>query len=390
LTRKLVGRYTSAMRSAGPLLLALGLMAGLAHARGGGPLGGLTEAEVAQFKEGFDAFRTNLSRDQGLGPAYNLASCYPCHGHPALGGQSPKTVTRFGRLDGDVFSPLASAGGPLLQQKAITSSCAEVVPANATVVIRRNATSALGAGLIEAIPDQQILDRAAAERAENAAAAGRAAVVTGVSDGLAHVGRFGWKAQGALLVDFVGQAMVDEMGFTNALFPTEEAPNGDLALLARCDLVPDPEDTTDFLYKVTRLLRFLSPPPQPTKVNDSVLRGEAVFNAIGCAFCHAAGYTAVSDNPAIDGQHVDLYSDLLLHDVGTGDGIVQGNARGNEFRTPPLWLVRGSHPYLHDGRARTVPEAIEAHQVQALDARAAYEGLSPADKNALVKFLRAR
>jgi CxxC motif-containing protein (DUF1111 family) len=378
------------MRLVGPLALALCLAAGSAHARGGGPLPGLSEAELAEFKEGFVAFRTSLSRDRGLGPAYNLASCYPCHGHPALGGQSPKTVTRFGRIDGDVFEPLDSAGGSLLQQRAISSACAEVVPADANVVVRRNATSALGDGLVEAIPDEQIIARAMAELAENPARAGRAAMVTGVSDGLPHVGRFGWKAQGALLVDFVGQAMVDEMGFTNALFPTEEAPGGDLALLARCDEVPDPEDTTDFLDKVTRLLRFLAPPPQPTKVNDVLLRGEAVFDAIGCGFCHSVGYTAASSNPAIGGQHVDLYSDLLLHDIGTGDGIAQGDARGNEFRTAPLWLVRGSHPYLHDGRARTVDEAIQAHEGQAADVRTAYVSLPSSDRNALVKFLRAR
>ena len=140
------------MRSVGLLLLALSLATGSAHGRGGGPLPGLSATELAEFKEGFDAFRTSLSRDQGLGPAYNLASCYPCHGHPALGGQSPKTVTRFGRADGDVFQALGSAGGSLLQQKAISSDCAEVIPADANVVIRRNATSALGAGLIGRFP----------------------------------------------------------------------------------------------------------------------------------------------------------------------------------------------------------------------------------------------
>src|SRR5262249_58003941 len=97
---------------------------------------------------------------------------------------------------------------------------------------------------------------------------------------------------------------------------------------------------------------------QPTRVNDTTGRAETVFNAIGCGFCHAVGYTAVSSNPAINSQRVDLYSDLLLHDIGTRDGIAQGAARGNEFRTPPLWLVRGSHPYLHDGRARSVAQAI--------------------------------
>ncbi len=105
--------------------------------------------------------------------------------------------------------------------------------------------------------------------------------------------------------------------------------------------------------------------------------------------CRAyTGYTSASSNPAIDGKSVDLYSDLLLHDIGTGDGIVQGDAQGNEFRTPPLWLVRGSHPYLHDGRARTVVEAIGAHEGQALEVREAFFALSSAEQNAILKFLK--
>ena len=377
------------MRS-GPLLLALTLAATTIHAKGGGPLPGLSDAQLAEFKEGFLAFRAPVSQQQGLGPIYNMASCYPCHGHPALGGQTPKTVTRFGRITNGIFDPLDSAGGSLLQVKAIRSSCAEVIPAAANLVVKRNVSSALGAGLIEAIPDQQIIDRAAAEQTENAAWAGRAGIVTGVSDGLSHVGRFGWKAQAALIADVVGQAMVDELGFTNALFPTENAPNGNLALLAQCDSVPDPEDTIGFLDKVTHLLRYLGRPTQPSRVNDGVMQGEALFDSIGCSFCHYVGYTAVSSISAIDGQSVALYSDLLLHDIGTGDGIVQGDAQGNEFRTAPLWLVRGSHPYLHDGRARSVADAIDAHQGQALDVRNAYLALSASEQHTLLKFLLAR
>jgi CxxC motif-containing protein (DUF1111 family) len=376
------------VRSVWPLLLAFTLTAGPVHAVGGGPLPGLSAAELAEFKEGFEAFRLPVSRAQGLGPAYNMASCYPCHGHPALGGQSTRMVTRFGRITGGVFDPLASLGGSLLQTKAISNNCAEVLPAEANVVIRRNAPSALGAGLIEAIPDQQIVDRATAEMAQNAAWAGRVGMVTSVSDGLSHVGRFGWKAQAALLIDMVGQAMVDELGLTNALFPTDEAPNGDLALLAQCDTVADPEDTSDFLNKVTRLLRFLGPPPSPSRMNAAMVQGQELFNSIGCVFCHYDGYTSVSSNPVIDGKSVALYSDLLLHDIGTGDGIVQGAAQGNEFRTAPIWLVRGAEPYLHDGRAHTVPEAIDAHQGQALEVRNAYFSLSASEQQAIVKFLQ--
>ena len=120
------------------------------------------------------------------------------------------------------------------------------------------------------------------------------------------------------------------------------------------------------------------------------MQGEALFDSIGCSFCHYVGYTAVSSISAIDGQSVALYSDLLLHDIGTGDGIVQGDAHGNEFRTAPLWLVRGTEPYLHDGRAHTVAEAISAHQGQALDVRNTYLALSPSEQQAVLRFLLAR
>jgi len=379
------------MRSVWRVLLGLILAATTAHARGGEPLQGLTPAEIAEYDEGFAAFRAHLSKDQGLGPTFNGARCYLCHRGPALGGQSNKTVTRFGRVDGGVFDPLTSLGGSLLEEKAITPDCAEVVPASANVVIKRNAPSALGDGLVEAIPDQQIMDRATAELAENPAMAGRVHLVTGVSDGLVHVGRFGWKAQGALLVDVVGEAMLNELGITNALFPAENAPNGNVGLLAQCDSVPDPEDAAlGFLDKLTNLVRFLSPVPRPKHMNDVALYGETLFHQIGCGFCHYAEYTSVSSNPAIDGKTVDLYSDLLLHDIGTGDGIVQGDAQGNEFRTPPLWVVRGAHPYLHDGRVRTVLDAIDAHHGQADDVRNAFFALSAYDQKAILRFLNSR
>lgn len=370
------------------VVLLLIVVATTVHARGGGPLPGLTEAELSQWKAGFTAFRAKFFQEEGLGPAFNGGRCYLCHSNPALGGQSTKTVTRFGRLDEGVFAPLGSAGGSFLQHRAISARCSEVVPADANLVVQRNATSLLGAGLVEAIPDQQIIDRATAQLAENPAMAGRAHMVTESSDGLAHVGRFGWKAHRALLLDAVGEAMLNELGFTNALFPMDSAPNGDLDILAACDEAPDPEDVTDVLGTLTRLLRFLGPPPTASRTNDIMLQGEALFHSVGCGFCHYAGYTAASPVGAIDGRPVALYSDLLLHDIGTGDGIVQGEAQGNEFRTAPLWLVRGAQPYLHDGRARTVTHAIDAHRGQALPVRDAYFALVPADQQAILRFLR--
>src|SRR5262249_15845387 len=267
-------------------------------------------AELAQYQAGFDAFRDKLFAEQGLGPTFNGARCYLCHSNPALGGQSTKVVTRFGRTSGGTFDPLASLGGPLLQEKSISSSCSEDVPPDANVVIKRNATSLLGAGLIEAIPDQQIKDRAAAERAANPARAGRVHMVTGVSDGRPHVGRFGWKAQRALIVDAVGEAMQNEMGFTNALFPTDNPPNAHPGRPRRGRAPPAPRDTPPCRTAAPPVVASPPPPPLPSRVNEVMVQGEQLFNSIGCGFCHYADYTAVSSNPAIGGQSVALYSDL--------------------------------------------------------------------------------
>ncbi len=384
------------MRFACVVLLAVGLAATVhaadpvRAAKPGLPLPGLTPAEIEKYKVGFNAFREHMGASEGLGPSFNGGSrCYHCHRGPALGGTSKQMVTRFGRVDAVGYDPLASLGGPVLQEKAVTPGCEEIVPAQANVVVRRSASSMLGAGLVEAIPDEQLLDRAMAEAAANPAMAGRAHMVTGISDGLTHVGRFGWKAQRALLVDVVAEAMGNEMGITNPLFPAETAPNGNAALLALCDPIPDPEDTGAFLDELTTLVRFLSPMPPPRRLIGA-LPGEAIFQAIGCGFCHYAGYTTVSANPALDDKLVDLYSDLLLHDVGTGDGVVQGDAQGHEFRTAPLWVLKSTKPYLHDGRAQSIEDAILAHAGQATAVRAAYLALSKVERLAVLKFLGSR
>jgi CxxC motif-containing protein (DUF1111 family) len=385
------------VRFACAILLAVGL-ASTVHAaepvraaKPGLPLPGLTPAELDAYKTGFLAFREHVGLPQGLGPNFNGGSrCYHCHRGPALGGTSKRTVTRFGRVDGGAFDPLVTRGGPVLQEKAITPGCEELVPSEANVVVRRSASSALGAGLVEAIPDVQVFDRAVAEAATNPTMAGRVHVVVGISDGLPHAGRFGWKAQRALLVDIVAEAMLNEMGITNPLFPAESAPNGNAALLATCDPIPDPEDTGAFLDELTTLLRFLSPMPLPRRLNGVALPGETIFHAIGCGFCHYAGYTTLSANPAVDDKLVDLYSDLLLHDVGTGDGVVQDDAQGNEFRTAPLWVLKSTAPYMHDGRARTIDDAILAHAGQASGVRAAYLALPKQDRLAVLKFLGTR
>ena len=195
---------------------------------------------------------------------------------------------------------------------------------------------------------------------------------------------------------------------TSRLFPKENAPNGDLGKLKACDAVADPEDTEDDIVLFTNFMRFLAPPPRDEdrfgrwnrgqdrfgggffgKGGATDPGGERVFGAAGCAVCHRSGFVARSRIEAIDGQRVNAYSDFLLHDVGTGDGIVQGGAMANELRTAPLWGVSESAPYLHDGSAATLKDAILRHGNQAAAARKNFVELPPRLQETLLEFLDA-
>ena len=134
-------------------------------------------------------------------------------------------------------------------------------------------------------------------------------------------------------------------------------------------------------------MRLLAPPPRSQGGGSRGDRGRLLFEKVGCAVCHRGGFTAVSPIAAINGRTVDAFSDFLLHDVGTGDGIIQGDAPANVLRTPPLWGVSESAPYLHDGSAATIKEAIRRHANQAAAARKAFLELSHEEQEALVEFL---
>ena len=214
--------------------------------------------------------------------------------------------------------------------------------------------------------------------------------------GLSRVGRFGWKAQQATLLAFSGDAYVNEMGITNRIFPFENAPNGNAGKLSACDTVPDPEDTGDDIVAFENFMRLLAPPPRDDERDHDGDRGREasrggrgrrVFEKIGCAVCHPGGFTTVSRVAAINGKTVDAFSDFLLHDVGTGDGIIQGDAAANLLRPPPLWGVSESAPYLHDGSAGTIREAIRRHSNQGAAARKAFQDLSHEEQEALLEFL---
>ena len=358
----------------------------------GDPLPGLTKAQLAAFLDGKDDFESPETEASGLGPIFNRDSCVTCHSAPVTGGAGPINVTRFGRTTNGVFDPLASLGGSLQQEMEINPVLHEVVPPQANVVAHRNSTPLFGLGLIEAIPDDEILRNV--RRTPFDGVLGKVSKAADAATGKTLIGRFGWKAQQATLLSFAGDAYLNEMGITSRLFPVENAPNGNTQLLAQYDTVVDPEDVVDpatgrgDIDRVADFMRFLGAPPRPPLSNSAAM-GRSVFQNTGCAVCHVPlMMTGPNKIQALDHQEVWLFSDLLLHDMGTlGDGIAQGTADVRDMKTAPLWGLRASAPYLHDGRAQTIDDAIKAHDGEAKASKDRYMKLSKQQVQQLIDFL---
>jgi len=368
---------------------------GQAPAKFGDPMVGITPREFEEFALGLQDFTEVESAEEGLGPAFNGTSCGVCHSVPAIGGFGIMTEVRAGRRDEQGrFVPLSQGSDSLFQMFSIPShSCQPVIPSDANIVARRAPIPLFGAGLVEAIPDETLLALQDPNDDNRDGVSGRAAIITDIETGDRRVGRFGWKAQHATLMAFGADAYRNEMGITNDLFPTELAFGISAERMRSCDRIPDPEDVIEPATKrrgidnFESFMKFLGPPPRGA-VDDQARAGERVFSEIGCAACHVPALnTGRSENPLFDRKVVALFSDLLLHDVGTGDGIDQAAATGAEIRTPALWGLRERRPLMHNGVAPTVEAAIERHTGEADRVRAAYYAL-PADRRAaLLAFL---
>lgn len=360
----------------------------------GEPLLGLNQGQLNRFLVGKDAFTRVLLVEEGRGPVFNQDSCASCHNNP-IGGSGGQTVFRFGTTTkGGGFDPLADLGGSLLQALAIEDACAEEIPPEATIIAERLTPSTLGLGLVEAIPDADLLANETNPPVNPvsgvAEVSGRAHIVEAFeAPGVPRVGRMGWKAQVPTLLTFTADAANNEMGLTNRFLPNEQDPNGiNPPDLADCDSVPDDpyEDNVslgngtnrEFIDVVTDFQRFLAPPPQTPK---SGMTGEAIFVNIGCGDCHRPQFTTADGpplEPALRNQEIHPYSDYLLHDMGLlGDGIVQGDASGLEMRTMPLRGLRVRDPLVHDARVAggffedRITAAVEWHAVFGSEARPA-------------------
>jgi CxxC motif-containing protein (DUF1111 family) len=361
----------------------------------GGPLPGLTALEFSEFRMGLDDFLEVETPDEGLGPAFNGTSCGACHHSPSIGGGSAILEVRAGFLENGEFRGLDETGETLIHLFSIpTHGCQPQIPDESNVLARRAPIPLFGAGLVEAIPDDTLLALADADDRNRDGVSGKAGIVRDPETGDLRVGRFGWKAQHATLLAFGADAYRNEMGITNDLFPQELAVGVRDENMLRCDRVPDPEDIRDprtrrrGIDNFASFMRFLAPAGR-APIDAAAVDGEAIFKVIGCASCHHPVLeTGRSTNPLFDRRAVALFSDLLLHDVGTGDGIRQASATPDEIRTPALWGLRFRRPLMHDGRSTTVENAIQQHRGEADLARQGFERLSPSDKVKLLAFLK--
>jgi len=363
----------------------------------GDPLPGITSGDFEEFRLGLEDFTEVETAEEGLGPAFNGSSCAVCHSVPTIGGTGVVAEVRAARRDerGE-FVELVPTSGSLFQIFSIpTHTCQPIIPPEANVISRRVPISLFGAGLVEAIPDETLLALDDAGDRDRDGISGKAAVITDIATGRRRVGRFGWKAQHATLLAFGADAYRNEMGITNDLFPDELAFGITPEQMKLCDRIPDPEDQPDRrtrrrgIDNFEAFMKFLAPAGRGS-IDDTVRAGEVLFGAVGCASCHVPSLqTGPSENPVFHHKVVPLFSDLLLHDVGTGDGIRQEAAAPQEFRTPALWGLRLRRPLLHDGTAATIEDAIGVHGNEAASARARFMAVSPVQRAALLAFLKS-
>ena len=400
----------------------------------GGPIGGLTAEEQEMFDVGRDDFSEEEAVADGVGPRFNFVSCAGCHAQPDVGGTSPAVNPLFrvtgdlgftgnvipsfitpngpvrearfqfnsdGSRDGGVHALFVITGHPQAAGCTIAQENLEKQVFNDNIIFRIP-TPVFGAGLIEQINDATILANLASNSFTKRILGISGRVNRSGNDGT--VTRFGWKAQNKSLLMFSGEAYNVEMGITSELFQQErdETPS--------CQFATVPNDVTPSVRQIgaienfANFQRFLAPPtPSPDTPGGSfsIARGRQQFVNVGCGLCHTPALkTGATTVAALRFRTAYLYSDLALHQMGPGlaDDILQGRARGDEFRTAPLWGLGQRIFFLHDGRTTDLVDAIRAHKSvgnfkfgpsEANDVIDRFNALGEGDTQDLLNFLRS-
>lgn len=353
------------------------------------------------YQAGLIEFNDVKTVNDGLGPVFNEVSCQKCHKGPANGGTSHFKVTRAGYLIGGNFIP--PAGGSMIAARATRPEIRPVVPADANVITQRTSLSTLGDGYIEAILDADIIAGAKAQPGRSKGQIHGQYVMTDLLEapGAQVVGRFGWKAQHASLVSFAADAYRNEMGITSPLDPTEPTSNGRSVEAYERASIPNDQTNND-VYLLADFMRSTKAPPRRPARGKGEALGAHQFESVGCSICHTQSFTTAPPGTvilngtftvpeALGSRVIHPFSDFLLHDVATGDGIVQNGDQTtrNKVRTMNLWGLATRKMFLHDGSASSIEEAIHRHGGEAAGVMRRYNGLKPKSRRELLEFLHS-
>ena len=367
-----------------------------------------------RFEDNKAIFSERETIEDGLGPTYNDVGCVECHQSVDVGAFSQAMEFRAGHLVNGAF--VDAPGGQLVHARGTDSDIVEHISTAETVKAFRVTTSTLGDGFVEAVANATLENNVAAQPS------GQRGILTNVpvveaNNTLRH-GRFGWKAQQASLLSFAGDAYLNEMGITNpfdgfggrsssaADAGTHENPAStaegviDVTFPSAFDPVQDPEDDGDDVLAFADFMAATRAPGRQNPIPAAATRGDSLFNAVGCNVCHTRTLTTAAPGTLINGgafavptalgnKIIHPFSDFALHNVGTGDGIVQNAGQGsaNMMRTAPLWGIRGRNRLMHEGLNITIFDSIQLHAGQATTARNNFNALTAAQRNDLIAFV---
>src|SRR5699024_9785908 len=379
----------------------------------------LTGEQLSLHLKGDEEFDRCSTIEDGVGPICVAQPCDTCDAGEGK-GHTEFSFERFGKMENGVFDPLRELGGPQRQDRAIPGYTPEIIPEEATGVTRLIAPTVVGLGLLEAVDDTTILNMADRQAANEDGISGRPNMVapsefpvpiSSLDDLFSeapdrrfqeyegrYIGRLGRKAAVITLRQQTVTAFHDDMGLTSDLAPND--PHNKLVVgeLSH-DNVPDPEIPSSTVSNVAFYLKTLRPPERRNPEAPDVKAGEQLFVQIGCASCHVPTLkTGKSNIAALDQKEFHTYTDLLLHDMGPelDDGYTEGSAETSEWRTTPLWGLGLSEAfqgkqafYLHDGRTRTLREAIDYHGGEAEASRNRFQNLSGEEQEQVISFLKS-
>jgi CxxC motif-containing protein (DUF1111 family) len=370
------------------------------------PPGDTYALDQAQFERRHDP-------SSGLGPVFNATSCVECHNNGVAGAASQFTELRIGHTDanGNFVNPTVAinegsntiTGRSIVNDRAICPQAQEHVASTETIHALRAVLNTLGDGFVEAAGDQTYLAIAASQPGQSNGMIHGEAIQVPVFEapGQTAVGKFGWKDQDATILSFSGDAYLNEMGVTNRLKPKD--------VTTVCKVTPDVEDIPDALGLAdidhfAQFIRGTRVPPRDAVLaaTANAVAGQSLFNSTGCAVCHVSTLTTLAPGTVINAGAYTVptalgnktfhpYGDFLLHDLGTGDGIVQvGPAdTANKLRTVPLWGLHIKSRFMHDNASTTLNDAILRHGGEAQGVIANFQALTPAQQQQLIAFLQS-